>query len=133
MKPLVLLIAFLALLSPALRAQDSSRTRNVYGPVSLKDFYNAKADRYRNKGWVLLGTGGALFFVSSIVASATPNNADQTVPGIVALTGLTGSILMLSSIPSFIMAGHYRHKAMNASVGLNFSHGAPGVAIKIPL
>lgn len=133
MKPLLFLFALLLLLSQAGRAQDTTAILHKHSASSLKEYYKKRSYQDESRRWAMLSTGAGMAGFGIALYSTNQDNENPTVTALGMIATMTGARLIIGSIPSFMVAAHYKRKMLKASFGLKFSHGAPGLALKIKL
>lgn len=131
MAPLVLFSFFLFLVSETIRAQDITSEKISNRVLVDKNYYQTRSENAKGAAVTLLSCGSAIAIGGALLAATTVHTGYMYTPIDVRVAAGVGAGIALASIPAFIMSAHYRHKAWQASAGLRFSHGAPGMALKI--
>lgn len=132
MKKIISFLILFSLTLPALHAQDtltskpnlSKAPNNAYHyeKVYDKDYYLQKSHKMKTMGFIMLGAGAGLT-IGGIIMYNDAMNSQEWEEGIFNVTGsyvaiITGSALVVTSIPILIVAGNYKKKAMQLSTSL---------------
>jgi hypothetical protein len=120
MKQIILMLALISAIDMAVNAQPLSPRKHRPEPeLQDKAYYLKKRDNLNTAGWILLGTGSALFITGYCIYQ---NNIETNWGGLNAIPGdfcmIIGGSAVITSIALFTRASNYKRKAMEISADL---------------